>query len=382
MSATTVNAAAGPLAGVRIVDLSRLAPGPYATMLLADLGAEVVVVGGGRAGTQLADVARGKTFVSLDLKSAAGRSALHRLVETADVLVESFRPGVAERLGAGYDELAALSPGLIYCSLTGYGQDGPYAQEAGHDINYLSLTGVLGSMGPAGSPPSVPLNLIADFAGGSLLAAFAISSALYERERSGEGQHLDVAMIDGVQSMMAMYFSMWRTSAMPERGHGIMDGACPFYRCYECADGRWVAVGALEPQFFDALWQGLGLGETPAQYPRDRWPAIETALASALATRTRDDWAEFFYSRDACVTPVLDPDEVAAHPQVMHRHGHRQAENVPPVPLFSRTPARAGDLDRTDRTHDLLGRLGWPDDRIQQAHDTSTPAGLDGWPAM
>lgn len=378
-----MNAQPGALAGVRIVDMSRLAPGPYATMLLADMGAEVTVVGGGRAGAPLDEVSRGKTFISLDLKSREGQDALRALVREADVFVESFRPGIADRLGAGWEELSQVNPALVYCSLTGYGQDGPMAQEAGHDINYLSVTGVLGSMGPKGAPPSLPLNLVADFAGGSLVAAMTIVSALYERETSGRGQYLDVAMIDGVQSMMAMYFTMWGTSAMPERGMSIMDGSCPFYRCYPCADGQWVAVGALEPQFFSALWTGLDLGEVPEQYPRSQWPQIEQALAARFISKPRDRWVAALAGTDACVSPVLSPDEVVTHPQIVHRHGvPARSTDVPPVAKFSRTPAQARDLNRTDETERVLRGLGMSDDEIRRAHDQSPPGGLAGWPQM
>lgn len=329
------------------------------------------------------EVSRGKTFISLDLKCHEGQQALQALVREADVFVESFRPGIADRLGAGWETLTALNPALVYCSLTGYGQDGPMAHEAGHDINYLSVTGVLGSMGPRDAPPSLPLNLVADFAGGSLVAAMTIASALYERERSGRGQYLDVAMIDGVHSMMAMYFTMWKTSAMPERGMSIMDGSCPFYRCYECADGQWVAVGALEPQFFTALWTGLDLGEVPPQYPRSAWPRIEQALTERFLSKPRDEWVAGLAGTDACVTAVLSPDEVATHPQIVHRHGvPAQSTDVPPVAKFSRTPAQARDLDRTDETERVLRGLGMSDDEIRRAHDQSPPGGLAGWPQM
>lgn len=377
----TASQPGGPLDGVRIVDMSRLAPGPYATMLLSDLGAEVVVVGGGRAGLPLDVVSRGKSFVSLDLKSDAGCRALHRLVAEADVFVESFRPGVAARLGAGYDDLRAVRPDLIYCSLTGYGQSGPMSSEAGHDINYLAITGMLGSMAPQGGPPTIPLNLVADFAGGSLFAALSICAALHERQKSGRGQHLDVAMIDGVRSMMAMQYDMWGTSACPRRGAGMMNGAAPFYRCYECADGRYVAVGALESQFFAALWRTLGLGDPPAQYPRTEWPGIERTLAREFATRPRDEWAEIFRGTHACVSPVLDPDEVDADPHMLHRHG-RWPEGVPPVPVLSRTPSIAGPNDRTDRTAQVLAGLGMTAKDIAAAHDTTKPAGLTAWPEM
>ncbi|MBM7368646.1 CaiB/BaiF CoA transferase family protein [Gordonia hydrophobica] len=379
---TTGHGANGPLAGIRVVDMSRLAPGPYATMLLADMGAQVTVVGGGRAGTQLDAVARGKQFIALDLKSDDGRDALHRLVARADVFVESFRPGVADKLGAGYAQLRAVRPDLVYCSLTGYGQTGPLSSAAGHDINYIALTGVLGAMGPAGAPPALPLNLVADFAGGSLLAASAITAALYERSQSGDGQYLDVAMIDGVRSMMAMHYEMWGTSAAPGQGTGMMSGAAPFYRCYATSDGRFVAVGALEPQFFAALWRTLGLGEPPAQYPRSQWPAIEEALDAAFRTRTRDEWAELFHGTDACVTPVLAPDEVAAQPHLHHRHGGGFTDTVPPVPRMSRTPARAAATDRADHTVAVLQELGLSAEQIVRAHDSSTPEGLTGWPDM
>jgi alpha-methylacyl-CoA racemase len=372
----------GPLSDVRVIDLSRLAPGPYATMLLADLGADVIVVGGGRSGLPLAEVSRGKRFISLDLKQPAGRDALHRLVATADVVVEGFRPGVAARLGAGYEELSAVKPDLLYCSLTGYGQDGPLAQEAGHDINYLSVTGVLGSLGPSNAPPVVPLNLIADFAGGSLLAAFGIVAALYERRLTGQGQYLDVAMVDGVRSMMAMHYSAWGSSAMPRRGEGILDGTAPFYRCYATADDRYVAVGALEPQFFRALWERLGLGEVPAQYPRAQWPAIEQRLTAAFRTRTRDEWTDHFVGTDACVTPVLDPGEVAQHPHMAFRHGQRPDADVPPVPRLSRTPAVDRPVDASDATAQVLAEIGIGPDEIDAARDRTVPAGLAGWPAM
>ncbi len=226
------DSARGPLAGIRVIDLSRLAPGPYGSMLLADLGAEVIAITGGRAGQVPADFARGKRFVHLNLKHPASRQALHRLVATADVLIEGFRPGVADRLGAGYAELSQVNPRLVYCSVTGYDPDGPGAQAAGHDINYLAVTGLLGSMGPAGGPPAPPLNVVADLAGGGLLAAFGICAALVERDRSGHGQRITAAMTDGVLSMMEMWLNAWRTPLLPERGLGFTTGAAPFYRCY------------------------------------------------------------------------------------------------------------------------------------------------------
>ncbi|MCQ9369403.1 CoA transferase [Brevibacterium sp. 91QC2O2] len=371
----------GPLSGVKVVDMSRLAPGPVATQLLADLGAEVVSIGGGRAGTPIEEASRGKTFISLNLKDGNGRAALDRLVSTADVFVESFRPGVAERLGAGYPRLSALNPALVYCSITGYGQEGPMAQAAGHDINYLAQTGVLAMLGPTEGFPTVPLNLVADFAGGSLVAAFRICAALVDRDDTGKGQYLDVAMVDGVRALMPMNYATWKTSAAPERGRSVIGGEAPFYRCYETADDRLVAVGALEPQFFARLWNTLGLGEVPAQYPRSQWPAIEEALAVKFKTRSRDDWAAEFATVDACVSPVLTPDELDADPQLAARHGTGWGIEGPPIDIATRD-IRRGRTDRTDRTVPVLRGLGLSETQIAKAHDLSEPAGLTKWPEM
>jgi alpha-methylacyl-CoA racemase len=370
----------GPLAEVRVVDLSRLAPGPYATMLLSDLGADVVVIVGGRAGVPIPDLSRGKSFISLDLRSDDGRAALHALVRNADVLVEGFRPGVAARIGAGYDELSRINPRLIYCSLTGYGQSGPRSQEAGHDINYLGVSGVLAALGPADRPPSPPLNLVADFAGGSLFAAFGIVSALYEREKSGRGQFVDAAMVDGCLSMMAMMFPLWRTEVIPARGEGLF--AAPFYRTYVCADGRYVAVGALERGFFEALWAGLGFRDPPDHFDKGRWPHIERTLEAAFKTKDRDAWAAAFAGSDACVTPVLEPDEVANDPQFQVRHGSAGTP-VPVAPRFARTPGCVGAVDLADVTAAVLADAGVAGDLIDRVlaatRRDGKQTGLD-WP--
>jgi alpha-methylacyl-CoA racemase len=364
--------APGPLAGIRVIDLSRLAPGPYGSALLADLGAEVIAVTGGRAGQVPADLSRGKRFVHLNLKQPASRAALHKLAATADVLLEGFRPGVADRLGAGYEELSGINPGLIYCSVTGYAPGGPQQLEAGHDINYLAVTGLLGVMGPADGPPVPPLNLVADFAGGGMLAAFGICAALVERQRSGRGQRIDAAMTDGVLSMMEMWFNAWRTPLLPERGLGFTTGAAPFYRCYECADGRYVAVGAVEDGFFRALWDGLGL---PQPYPGKRfepagWPELARVIGARFATATRDEWAARFAGKDACVTPVLDPDEV-------------DKSQLGPVPRFSRTPGGRGpDEGQPDATAELLTAAGLTEDELKAVEAEAgqdSPFGIT-WP--
>jgi len=372
----------GPLAGIRVVDLSRLAPGPYCTMLLADLGAEVIVVGGGRAGVAIAELTRGKRCISLDLKSEAGRAALKALVKTADVLVEGFRPGVAARIGAGYEELSALNPRLVYCALTGYGQDGPRAKEAGHDITYLALSGVLGALGPKDGPPSVPLNLIADFAGGSLIAAIGILAAVIEAQRSGRGQFIDAAMIDGSLSLMAMHLPLWKTPHFPARGEGLLAGDKPFYRTYACADGRFLAVGALERGFFEALWTTLELGAVPDHMAAANWPEIERRLTATFLTRPRDEWAKLFTGVDACVAPVLEPHEVWDEPQIATRHPTSGPSAVPAVPTLSRTPAVARPLDTRDQSRAVLAEIGLSEAEIEAAlapEDPAARSGLD-WP--
>jgi alpha-methylacyl-CoA racemase len=370
----------GPLTGIRVVDMSRLAPGPYATMLLADMGADVIGVGGGRAGVPIPELSRGKRLISLDLRTEDGRRALGELVKTADVFVEGFRPGVATRIGAGYEELSNLNPRLIYCSLTGYGQTGPRAQEAGHDINYLAISGVLGMLGPQEHPPVPPLNLVADFAGGSLFAAFGIVSALYERERSGRGQYIDAAMVEGCLSMMAMYFPLWKSNVIPARGKGLFDA--PFYRTYECADGRFVAVGALERGFFETLWQSLAQSEPPDHMDTALWPMIERTLAAAFKTGDRDDWATLFVGGNACVTPVLEPDEVTNDVQFRERHRSAVPDPVPVTPRFDRTAGAPGQRDNADHTRAVLAQIGLlPADIERIVTKTEDPkmTGLD-WP--
>jgi alpha-methylacyl-CoA racemase len=363
----------GPLHGIRIIDLTRLAPGPYCTMLLADFGAEVIGVGGGRAGRALQAFARGKRHIAVNLKTEAGRRALHVLVRTADVFVEGFRPGVAARLQADYATLSALNPKLVYCSITGYGQDGPRAREAGHDINYISVSGVLGAIGPAGQPPQPPLNLIADFAGGSLAAALGIMAALFEAGRSGKGQYIDAAMIDGCLSLMAMHFPAWGTGMMPGRGDGLLAGNAPYYRCYPCADGRYVAVGALERPFFETLWRVLEFGDAPDHSDRTNWPQIESAFTVAFAKRSRDEWAAIFAGSDACVTPVLAPDEVWDEPQIRHRHPQAGGRAVPPMPQLSRTPGTANETDLSDCSREVLAQAGLSPEEIEAALPSETP---------
>lgn len=372
----------GPLSGVRVIDLTRLAPGPYCTMLLADLGADVIVVSGGRAGVAVPELSRGKRFITLDLKSEAGRDALRRLAASADVLVEGFRPGVAKRIGADPEVLRVENPRLVYCSLTGYGQTGPRSRDAGHDINYLGLSGALGAVGPAGDRPYPPLNLMADFGGGGLLAAFGIVCALVDRARTGKGQKVDSAMVDGCISMMAMHFPLWKTTAMPGRGEGLITGSAPFYRTYRCSDGRFVAVGALERGFFEQLWAGLELGEPPDHMVTANWPCIEEALSARFASAPRDTWSQRFQGTDGCVTPVLEPDEVWDEPQVKTRLVRNGPAAVPCVPKFERGADTVAALDLSDRTEEVLAEAGFDATAIARSKPTGKVEEKTGlaWP--
>ncbi|MCT2583519.1 CaiB/BaiF CoA transferase family protein [Actinophytocola gossypii] len=334
----------GPLAGIRVVELAGLAPGPFAAMVLADLGADVVRVD--RPGTTPDPtdlLARNRTVVAADLKDPDTRDRVLRLVDRADVLVEGFRPGVTERLGLGPDVCLARNPGLVYGRMTGWGQDGPLAPTAGHDINYISLAGALHPIGPAGAPPVPPLNLVGDFGGGGLLLALGCLAALLERRHSGAGQVVDAAMVDGAGLLTTHLHMLLAQGMWPgERGRNLLDGGAPFYRAYPTSDGRHVGVGAIEPAFYAALLDGLGLADAglPDQLDRDRWPELEAAFATAFASRTRDEWERVFAGTDACVSPVLTPAEATTHPHQAHRGGFTTVAGVPqpaPAPRFGRS---------------------------------------------
>ncbi|TDC55284.1 CoA transferase, partial [Actinomadura sp. KC345] len=336
----------GPLSGLKVVELAGIGPGPHAAMILADLGADVVRVdrpsGGLQVGAEDRDpTLRGRRRVAADLKDPDDREDVLRLVEWADVLIEGYRPGVTERLGVGPEHCHARNPRLVYARMTGWGQDGPLAQRAGHDINYISLTGVLHAIGRAGERPVPPLNLVGDFGGGSMLLVVGVLAGVWEAQRSGRGQVVDAAMTDGAALLSQMVWNLLAQDAWAdEREVNLLDGAAPFYDTYTCADGRHVAVGAIEPQFYAALLEGLGLADTelPAQDDRERWPELKAVLASVFATRTRDDWAKTFADTDACVTPVLSFSEVPGHPHIaarattVTRDGLTQAA---PAPRFS-----------------------------------------------
>ncbi|MCK0754268.1 CoA transferase [Chromohalobacter japonicus] len=352
-------------------------------MLLADLGADVIVVGGGRSGLPIDAFRRGKSFINLDLKSEAGLEKLKKLVRNVDIVIEGFRPGVMDRLGIGYDNLKEINNRLIYCSLTGYGQVGPLAKEAGHDINYLGLSGALGAIGPSDGAPALPLNIIADFAGGGLYAAYAIMAALFERGISGEGQHIDVAMVDGCISLMAMHYPDWGKPVLASRGKGLLTGESPFYRCYECADRKFIAVGALEKNFFENLWNGLGFDEPIPEYMnRKLWPELTAKFEKEFSRLSRDAWVEHFAGKEACVTPALSPDEVFGNAHVKARHPNSSGDLVPAIPLYSRSLAEPGrNIDARD-TFTLLAELGFSKEEIDESIvDNASAEGLM-WPPV
>ncbi|GLZ15953.1 CoA transferase [Actinomadura sp. NBRC 104425] len=341
----------GPLQGVRVVEIASAAPAPFACMLLGDLGAEVLRVG--RASRRRPDerrrvdpLARGRRTVEVDLKSAQGVQVVRRLAAQADVLVEGFRPGVAERLGIGPQDCHAVNPRLIYGRMTGWGQTGPLADRAGHDINYISVAGALEPIGRKGRRPVPPLNLVGDFGGGGMLLAFGIVAALYERDRSGTGQVVDAAMVDGAALLTAFLHGVMASGEWSaERGTNLLDGGAPFYDTYETADGRHVSVGALERRFYAQLLDGLGLdpADLPPQYDRSRWPELRARLAEAFRSRTRDEWEKAFAGTDACVTPVLTPEEATRHPHAVARQGFVEVDGVlqpAPAPRFPARPPR------------------------------------------
>jgi alpha-methylacyl-CoA racemase len=366
---------AGPLDGVKVIEIAGIGPGPFCAMLLADMGAEVVRVDRhpdrDPAGWPRL-MARGRRSVLVDLKHEQGAEVVLRLVEFADAMLEGFRPGVAERLGIGPEECLARNPRLVYGRMTGWGQDGPLRHAAGHDIDYIALAGALFPIGVAGGPPVPPLNLIGDFGGGGLLLAFGIACGLIEARRSGRGQVVDAAIVDGAALLTTIVHELAGASLWEERrGANLLDGGAPFYGVYETSDGEHVAVGALEPRFYAELLGGLGLdpAELPAQGDRDRWPELRDRLAAAFRTRTRAEWAEVFEGSDACVMPVLRPSEATVHPHNQDRGTFVAVGDVPqpaPAPRFSRTPpATPEPAPRPGaHTHEVLASSGFDPEEI------------------
>ena len=364
----------GPLAGLKVVEMQGLGPAPLAGQFLADLGAEVTLIVRKSGAADPTDINnRGKRSVALNLKAAAGVAAALDLIATADVLIEGFRPGVMERVGLGADVCEARNPRLIFARMTGWGQEGPLAQAAGHDINYLGLTGVLHAIGPGEAPPPPPLNIGADYGGGTMFLLFGILAALYERHSSGRGQVIDAAMVDGAAAMMALVHGMSARGQWSEtREANLLDGAAPFYRTYACADGKFLAVGALEPQFFAELVRHAGLPEEhrATQMDAASWPDRRARYAEAFRQKTRNEWMAIFDGTDACVSPVLTWSEAPAHPHLAARGTFTQNAGVTqaaPAPRFSRSeaevphPPKAPGAD----TDAVLAELGYDAAQIE-----------------
>ena len=382
----------GPLAGIKIVEFAGLGPGPYGAMLLADLGADVVridrssnvgAMGGGDPANPPADLlARGRRSVAVDLKHPDGVATVLDLVAGADALVEGFRPGVMERLGLGPDVCMARNPKLVYARMTGWGQEGPYASAAGHDINYIALAGALEPLGRAGEQPTPPINLIGDFGGGGMMLAFGVCAALVEAARSGEGQVIDAAMVDGAASLMTMTWSFKHMGIWgPERGTNMLDTGAHFYDTYETSDGKYVSIGSIEPQFYAELLRLTGLADAdlPKQMDKSQWPALKERFAEVFKGKTRDEWCALMEHSDVCFAPVLSLDEVAEHPHMVARGTFTEVAGLTqpaPAPRFSRTP---GQIERPpshagQHTDEVLAEWGLSADRIAELRDTKAIA--------
>ncbi|HDM09400.1 MAG TPA: CoA transferase [Desulfobacteraceae bacterium] len=368
-----------PLDGIRVVEMAGLAPSPYCGMILADFGADVVVVDRPAEGRpeipnlmEKNPFYRGKRFIRVNLKSPEGVGIVKKMMERYDVLIEPYRPGVMESLSLGPGEALKINPSLIYARLTGWGQEGPYASMAGHDINYIGVSGALSLFRRKGERPLPPCNLLGDFAGGGMLCAMGILLALIERNRSGKGQVIDAAMVDGSANLTTFFFGL--------RGHGLMtldigtnvlDSGAPYYQTYETADGKFIAVGAIEARFYEKLIEGLGLDPSalPDQNDMKRWPEMIDLFARTFKTKTRDEWMEIFEGTDACVAPILELNEVASHPHNRHRGVFLEREGIvqpAPAPRLSRTPGAAGSIPEKERldTHQVLHELGYTEKTI------------------
>ncbi len=335
----------GPLSGVKIIELAGIGPGPFCGMLLSDMGAEVIRVdrigaGGGRAQDVLG---RGRKSIAVDLKSEAGVEAVLKLCEGADALFEGFRPGVTERLGLGPEQCMARNEKLVYGRMTGWGQEGPMSQAAGHDINYIALSGALSAIGPKGGKPVPPLNLVGDFGGGGMVLAFGLVCGILESQKSGKGQVIDTAMVDGAAILMAMFYTMNASGAWSaERGTNLLDSGSHFYDTYETSDGGYISLGSIEPQFYALLVEKAGLDkeEFSSQMDRDRWPDYKEKITEVFKSRTRDEWCEIMEGSDVCFAPVLSLSEAAVHPHNQHRGTFTELDGVlqpSPAPRFSRT---------------------------------------------
>ena len=371
----------GPLSGVRVLEFEAIGPAPFCAMMLADMGADVLRVdrpsdpGLGVARRRATDVlARGRRSITVDMKRPSGVEAVLAIAARADVVVEGFRPGVLERLGLAPDTLLARNPRLVIGRMTGWGQAGPLADRAGHDIDYIALSGALQAIGRAGERPVPPLNLVGDFGGGGMLLAFGIACALHEAKRSGRGQVVDAAMVDGAGLLSAMFFGLAADGTWNEtRGDNLLDGGAPWYDTYETRDGRHVAVGAIEPRFYAELLDRLGLdvATLPAQYDRSGWPALRERFAETFRTRTRNEWMQVFDGSDACVAPVLSFSEATTHPHAVARNAHVDVGGVvqpAPAPRFSRSSLRtpAAPPLRGENGRAALSDWGFAEEEIER----------------
>lgn len=374
----------GPLAGIKIIELAGIGPGPFCAMMLADMGAEVIRVDraqnvmGGDPDAPPADVMnRGRRSIGVDLKNPDGVETVLSLLESADALIEGFRPGVMERLGLGPDVVLARNPKLVYGRMTGWGQDGPYAPTAGHDINYIALAGALEPIGRRGEAPVPPLNLVGDFGGGGMLLAFGIVCGILNARTTGEGQVIDAAMVDGAAVLTTM-FHAFRAMGMwnDERGTNMLDTGAHFYDVYETADGKYVSIGSIEPQFYAELLRLTGLEgeELPWQHDRNEWPALKERLAAIFKTKTRDEWCELMEGTDVCFAPVLSLAEAPQHPHNVHRETFIEVAGVvqpAPAPRFSRTPTEtpAPPAHAGQHTDEVLSEWGFAPERIAELRE-------------
>lgn len=376
----------GPLAGFRIIEMAGIGPAPFAAMLFADMGAEVIRVDR-RETTDLGipgrqpkfDVLhRGRRSVAVDVKAEAGRDVVKRLAAKADAVIEGFRPGVMERLGLGPDVLMEINPKLVFGRMTGFGQDGPLAQAAGHDINYIALAGALHAIGRKGEAPTPPLNLVGDFGGGGMFLAFGVVCALLEAQKSGRGQIVDAAMVDGSATLMALMYGMFSHGGWKdERGVNVLDTGSPWYNTYQTKDGKWLAVGAIEKRFYAAFIERLGLkmSDLPKQHDRQGWPDLQRRFTETIKSKTRAEWEHIFEGSDACVAPVLSLGEVADHPHNAARATFARRDGVlqpAPAPRFSRTVPEMGAPPRQvgADTDSVLGDYGFASAEIAALQET------------
>ncbi|MCZ6656146.1 MAG: CaiB/BaiF CoA-transferase family protein [Gammaproteobacteria bacterium] len=373
----------GPLSGLKVIELQGIGPGPFCGMMFADMGADVVRIDRassvGQAPRGIDILARGRKSIAVDLKNPDGVEAVLKLIDQADALIEGFRPGVTERLGIGPDVCLERNPRLVYGRMTGWGQTGELASAAGHDINYISLTGALHAIGEKGSKPVPPLNLVGDFGGGGMLLAFGIAAALVERGTSGKGQVVDAAMTDGSALLMNGVFGMMNTEHwVHERGSNMLDSGAHFYGTYETSDGKYISIGSIEPQFYALLLEKSGLDEIqdlPRQMERAQWPAVQSQLTEIFKTKTRDEWDEIMLGTDICYAPILDFNDAINHPHNQSRDTFVTVDGIhqaAPAPRFSRTPTETppSAVLPGAQTDDVLSQFGFDDGEIAALRDS------------